>query len=149
MERWTCAPCSYAARRPWRLTTAGTPPGQLLSQMKHHSSPSGDATQRLAHCFAQGLEARLAGPGSQVQHPADVFILFTRSGSYSTPYFVPRFREALFHYSTMFDMMDATTPRECPISIYMCKKFFEYMLMILISIPSKPLVELYYTLRQK
>ncbi|XP_047091356.1 scarecrow-like protein 34 isoform X1 [Lolium rigidum] len=39
---------------------------ELLRQIKQHSSPKGDATQRLAHCFAQGLEARLAGTGSQI-----------------------------------------------------------------------------------
>uniref|UniRef100_A0A0E0MIE4 GRAS family transcription factor n=1 Tax=Oryza punctata TaxID=4537 RepID=A0A0E0MIE4_ORYPU len=39
---------------------------ELLRQIKQHSSPWGDAGQRLAHCFAQGLEARLAGTGSQV-----------------------------------------------------------------------------------
>ncbi|CAM0149593.1 unnamed protein product [Urochloa decumbens] len=38
----------------------------LLKQIKYHASPMGDATQRLAYCFAQGLEARLAGTGSQV-----------------------------------------------------------------------------------
>ncbi|CAL4982446.1 unnamed protein product [Urochloa decumbens] len=39
---------------------------QLLNAIKQRSSPRGDATQRLAHCFAIGLEARLAGTGSQV-----------------------------------------------------------------------------------
>ncbi|KAL6654481.1 hypothetical protein ACP70R_007946 [Stipagrostis hirtigluma subsp. patula] len=39
---------------------------EMLKQIKQHSSPRGDATQRLAHCFAEGLEARLAGTGSQV-----------------------------------------------------------------------------------
>ncbi|WVZ48817.1 hypothetical protein U9M48_000224 [Paspalum notatum var. saurae] len=39
---------------------------ELLKQIKQHSSPTGDATQRLAFCFAEGLEARLAGTGSQV-----------------------------------------------------------------------------------
>lgn len=39
---------------------------ELLRQIKQHSSAWGDAGQRLAHCFAQGLEARLAGMGSQV-----------------------------------------------------------------------------------
>nr|CAB3492307.1 unnamed protein product [Digitaria exilis]CAB3492334.1 unnamed protein product [Digitaria exilis]CAB3502799.1 unnamed protein product [Digitaria exilis] len=42
----------------------------------------------------------------------DVFILCTENSSYNTPFFVTRFREALFHYSVMFDMMDATTPRD-------------------------------------
>ncbi|KAL6967551.1 hypothetical protein U1Q18_033359 [Sarracenia purpurea var. burkii] len=37
---------------------------QLLTQIRHHASPSGDASQRLAHCFANALEARLTGTGS-------------------------------------------------------------------------------------
>ncbi|KAJ1265729.1 hypothetical protein BS78_08G098100 [Paspalum vaginatum] len=39
---------------------------ELLKQIKQHASPQGDATQRLAHCFAEGLQARLAGTGSIV-----------------------------------------------------------------------------------
>jgi hypothetical protein len=39
---------------------------ELLKQIKQHSSPQGDGTQRLAHCFAEGLQARLAGTGSMV-----------------------------------------------------------------------------------
>ncbi|OEL34547.1 Scarecrow-like protein 9 [Dichanthelium oligosanthes] len=39
---------------------------ELLGQIKQHSSPRGDSNQRLAHCFAEGLQARLAGTGSQV-----------------------------------------------------------------------------------
>ncbi|PQQ11730.1 scarecrow-like protein 11 [Prunus yedoensis var. nudiflora] len=34
---------------------------ELLKQIRQHSSPYGDANQRLAHYFADGLEARLAG----------------------------------------------------------------------------------------
>lgn len=40
--------------------------GELLKQIRHHSSPHGDGTQRLAHCFANGLEARMAGTGSKI-----------------------------------------------------------------------------------
>uniref|UniRef100_A0ACD5ZW23 Uncharacterized protein n=1 Tax=Avena sativa TaxID=4498 RepID=A0ACD5ZW23_AVESA len=40
----------------------------LLEQVKWHSSPTGDGRQRLAHYFAKGLEARLAGTGSQLYH---------------------------------------------------------------------------------
>ncbi|MCL7047570.1 hypothetical protein MKW94_011454 [Papaver nudicaule] len=40
--------------------------GELLKQIRQHSSPFGDGSQRLAHCFADGLEARLAGTGSQI-----------------------------------------------------------------------------------
>jgi hypothetical protein len=36
----------------------------LLQRIRHHSSPSGNATQRLAHCFAEGLLVRLNGTGN-------------------------------------------------------------------------------------
>lgn len=39
---------------------------ELLKLVRQHSSPFGDGNQRLAHCFADGLEARLAGIGSQI-----------------------------------------------------------------------------------
>ncbi|CAO1940237.1 unnamed protein product [Urochloa humidicola] len=39
---------------------------ELLAQIRRHSSPTGDAAQRLAHCFAEGLEARMAGTGSRL-----------------------------------------------------------------------------------
>lgn len=41
---------------------------ELLKQIRQHSKPNGDGTQRLAYCFADGLEARLAGTGSQLYH---------------------------------------------------------------------------------
>uniref|UniRef100_A0ACD5WFE0 Uncharacterized protein n=1 Tax=Avena sativa TaxID=4498 RepID=A0ACD5WFE0_AVESA len=40
--------------------------GELLKQIRRHSSAHGDAGQRLAHYIANGLEARLAGTGSTV-----------------------------------------------------------------------------------
>ena len=39
---------------------------ELLKKMRHHASPYGDGSQRLALHFAIGLEARLAGTGSQM-----------------------------------------------------------------------------------
>ncbi|KAJ4779820.1 hypothetical protein LUZ62_064077 [Rhynchospora pubera] len=39
---------------------------ELLRQIRQHASPTGDATQRLAQCFADGLQARLAGTGSHL-----------------------------------------------------------------------------------
>ncbi|KAI3916645.1 hypothetical protein MKW98_026387 [Papaver atlanticum] len=39
---------------------------ELLKQLRQLSSPSGDGLQRLANCFTDGLEARLAGSGSQI-----------------------------------------------------------------------------------
>ncbi|KAJ3688202.1 hypothetical protein LUZ61_017366 [Rhynchospora tenuis] len=40
-----------------------------------------------------------------------VFIHAIINGSYGAPFFVTRFREALFHYSSLFDMLDTTVPR--------------------------------------
>ncbi|KAJ0740913.1 putative transcription factor GRAS family [Helianthus annuus] len=42
----------------------------------------------------------------------DIFVHSIVNGSYSAPFFVTRFREALFHYSALFDMLDATIERE-------------------------------------
>ena len=39
---------------------------ELLKRIRQHSNPFGDGNQRLAHIFADGLEARLAGTGSQI-----------------------------------------------------------------------------------
>lgn len=39
---------------------------ELLKQIRQHSSPFGDGSQRLSHCFANAFEARLAGTGSQI-----------------------------------------------------------------------------------
>ncbi|KAJ1261207.1 hypothetical protein BS78_09G010600 [Paspalum vaginatum] len=39
---------------------------ELLKKLRHHASPYGDVSQRLALYFANGLEARLAGTGSQM-----------------------------------------------------------------------------------
>ncbi|KAK9283550.1 hypothetical protein L1049_011797 [Liquidambar formosana] len=39
---------------------------ELLKQIRQHSSPVGDGMQRMAHYFANGLEARLAGSGTQL-----------------------------------------------------------------------------------
>ncbi|KAI3916646.1 hypothetical protein MKW98_026388 [Papaver atlanticum] len=43
-----------------------TTASELLKQIRLHSSPFGNGSQRLAHCFTDGLEARLAGTGSQI-----------------------------------------------------------------------------------
>ncbi|XP_057782834.1 scarecrow-like protein 33 [Salvia miltiorrhiza] len=44
----------------------------------------------------------------------DMFIHGVVNGTYNTPFFVTRFREALFQYSSLFDMYEATLPREDP-----------------------------------
>ncbi|KAJ1261210.1 hypothetical protein BS78_09G010800 [Paspalum vaginatum] len=41
---------------------------ELIKKARQHSSPDGDCTQRMAFYLVGGLEARLAGIGSQVYH---------------------------------------------------------------------------------
>ncbi|GMH04265.1 hypothetical protein Nepgr_006104 [Nepenthes gracilis] len=42
----------------------------------------------------------------------EVFIFGIHNGAYNGPFFLTRFREALFHFSALFDMLEATVPRE-------------------------------------
>ncbi|KAF8042419.1 hypothetical protein BT93_A0910 [Corymbia citriodora subsp. variegata] len=53
--------CAQAVAADDRLSTS-----EFLKQIRQHSSPFGDGNQRLAHCLADGLEARQAGTGSQI-----------------------------------------------------------------------------------
>ncbi|GMN24129.1 hypothetical protein TIFTF001_000432 [Ficus carica] len=41
-----------------------------------------------------------------------LFIHGVCNGTYNAPFFATRFREVLFHYSSLFDMFDTTVPRE-------------------------------------
>lgn len=43
-----------------------------------------------------------------------VFVQGIVNGAYNAPFFITRFREALFHYSAFFDMLEANIPREIP-----------------------------------
>lgn len=49
-----------------------------VKKIREHSSPTGDGPQRLAHCFADGLEARLAGRVGQL-HASYVALLNKRT----------------------------------------------------------------------
>ncbi|RLN41668.1 scarecrow-like protein 9 [Panicum miliaceum] len=40
-----------------------------------------------------------------------VFIHGIVNGSYSTPFFLTRFKEVMYHYSALFDIIDKTLPR--------------------------------------
>lgn len=41
-----------------------------------------------------------------------IFIHGVVNGTHNAPFFLPRFKEALFHFSTLFDLLDATVPKE-------------------------------------
>ncbi|CAJ2678872.1 unnamed protein product [Trifolium pratense] len=42
----------------------------------------------------------------------DIFTLSVINGSYNSPFFATRFKEALFHFSAIYDLFDAVMPRE-------------------------------------
>ncbi|KAB1225945.1 Scarecrow-like protein 34 [Morella rubra] len=42
----------------------------------------------------------------------DIFVHSIVNGTYNAPFFVTRFREALFHFSTLYDIFDVTLPRD-------------------------------------
>ncbi|KAK9998648.1 hypothetical protein SO802_018251 [Lithocarpus litseifolius] len=44
----------------------------------------------------------------------DIFINSIGNGSYNGPFFLTRFREALFHFSALYDVFDVTIPRDNP-----------------------------------
>ncbi|GLT67036.1 hypothetical protein SLA2020_393710 [Shorea laevis] len=53
----------------------------------------------------------------------DIFVHFGVSGSYNAPFFVTRFREALFHFSAMYDIFDTTLPHEEPTRLMIESEF--------------------------
>ncbi|XP_010487566.1 PREDICTED: scarecrow-like protein 14 [Camelina sativa] len=54
----------------------------------------------------------------------NVFIPAILSGNYNAPFFVTRFREALFHYSAVFDMCDSKLTREDEMRLMFEKEFY-------------------------
>lgn len=54
----------------------------------------------------------------------NIFIHATVNGCYNAPFFLTRFREALFHYSSLFDMLDTNVAREDPMRLMFEKEFF-------------------------
>ncbi|XVE69207.1 hypothetical protein DITRI_Ditri09bG0133300 [Diplodiscus trichospermus] len=63
----------------------------------------------------------------------DVFILGVVNGAYSAPFFITRFREALFHYSTLFDMLETNVPREIPERMLIEREIFGWEAMNVIA----------------
>ncbi|EOY33997.1 hypothetical protein QUC31_018646 [Theobroma cacao] len=54
----------------------------------------------------------------------DLFIHGVVNGSYNVPFFVTRFREAFFHFSAMFDILEANVPREDPDRLLLEREMF-------------------------
>ncbi|KAI6668961.1 hypothetical protein NL676_003846 [Syzygium grande] len=47
----------------------------------------------------------------------DIFIQGVKNGGHGVPFFATRFRKALFHFSAIFDMLEATLPCDVPQSL--------------------------------
>ncbi|KAK3206323.1 hypothetical protein Dsin_020369 [Dipteronia sinensis] len=54
----------------------------------------------------------------------DIYVQAIVNGSYNAPFFVTRFREALFHFSALFDMWDTNIPREDQMRLMFEKEFY-------------------------
>uniref|UniRef100_A0A2N9G5S7 Uncharacterized protein n=1 Tax=Fagus sylvatica TaxID=28930 RepID=A0A2N9G5S7_FAGSY len=54
----------------------------------------------------------------------DIFVHSIVNGSYNAPFFLTRFREALFHFSALYDMFDVTIPRDNPERLMFEREFY-------------------------
>ncbi|XP_040865782.1 scarecrow-like protein 14 isoform X2 [Glycine max] len=63
----------------------------------------------------------------------DIFVHGIVNGSYDVPFFVSRFREALYHYSALFNMLDTNVGREDPIRLMYEKELFGREIMNIIA----------------
>ncbi|XP_057451633.1 scarecrow-like protein 30 [Lotus japonicus] len=54
----------------------------------------------------------------------NIFIHGIVNGTYNAPFFLTRFREALFHFSSLFDMFEANVDREDPQRVMLEKALF-------------------------
>ncbi|KAK0592835.1 hypothetical protein LWI29_026332 [Acer saccharum] len=63
----------------------------------------------------------------------DVFIQGIVNGAHNAPFFISRFREALFFYSTLFDMLETNVPRETPERMMIEREIFAWEAMNVIA----------------
>ncbi|KAJ8750478.1 hypothetical protein K2173_015622 [Erythroxylum novogranatense] len=70
-----------------------------------------------------------------------IFVHAIVNGSYNAPFFVTRFREALFHFSSVFDMSDTIMPREDQVRMRFEKEFYGMEAMNVIACEGSERVE--------
>ncbi|KAE8705668.1 Scarecrow-like protein 34 [Hibiscus syriacus] len=71
----------------------------------------------------------------------DVFVHSVVNGSYNAPFFVTRFREALFHFSALFDMSETNVPREEYMRSLVEQKFYGREIMNIVACEGTERVE--------
>lgn len=71
----------------------------------------------------------------------DLFVHGVINGTFNAPFFASRFREALFHFSSLFDMFEATVPREEPQRLMFEKEVYGKDIMNVIACEGSERVE--------
>ncbi|GAB4860136.1 Scarecrow-like protein 14 [Ancistrocladus abbreviatus] len=71
----------------------------------------------------------------------NIFVNASENGSFSAPFFITRFKEALFHFSTLFDMFDANVARERPERLMFEKEFYGREIMNVVACEGTERVE--------
>ncbi|OWM68796.1 hypothetical protein CDL15_Pgr024983 [Punica granatum] len=54
----------------------------------------------------------------------DVFVPSVVNGSHKSPFFMTRFKEALHHFSALFDMMDVNMPWDSPERMFIEEEYY-------------------------
>jgi hypothetical protein len=62
-----------------------------------------------------------------------VFIHGVVNGSYSTPFFLSRFKEVMYHYTALFDMFDKTTQRDNETRMIVERDIYKYAILNVIA----------------
>ncbi|KAE8768528.1 hypothetical protein D1007_59970 [Hordeum vulgare] len=70
-----------------------------------------------------------------------VFIHGVVNGSYNTPFFLSRFKEVMYHYASLFDMLDKTTPRDNETRLILERDIYKYEILNVIACEGSERIE--------
>ncbi|VAH72258.1 unnamed protein product [Triticum turgidum subsp. durum] len=59
----------------------------------------------------------------------NIFIHGVVNGSYNTPFFLSRFKEVMYRYTSLFDMLDKTTPRDNETRLILERDIYKYEIL--------------------
>uniref|UniRef100_A0A0D9VW26 Uncharacterized protein n=1 Tax=Leersia perrieri TaxID=77586 RepID=A0A0D9VW26_9ORYZ len=62
-----------------------------------------------------------------------VFVQGVLSGSYGVPFFLTRFKEVMYHYASLFDMLDKTIPRDNETRTIIERDIYQYIMLNVIA----------------
>uniref|UniRef100_J3LQL7 Uncharacterized protein n=1 Tax=Oryza brachyantha TaxID=4533 RepID=J3LQL7_ORYBR len=62
-----------------------------------------------------------------------IFIHGVLNGSYGVPFFLTRFKEVMYHFTSLFDMLDKTIPRDNETRTIIERELFQYMILNVIA----------------